>query len=153
MGVPNDAGLVSVLSGEARLEEVIEIDPRSGMHFLTAGPPAPNPPDLLGSARMQQILVRLKDAYDLVVIDTPPVLAVADVLVLLRQIDKCVFIVRWGRTHREAAVSALRQLLDGGADLVGTVLSHVDLRKQAQYHYGTSNGYYQGYYRQYYGGE
>ena len=152
MGVPNNAGLVSVLSGEARLEDVIEIDPRSGMHFLTAGPPAPNPPDLLGSARMQQVLMRLKDAYDLVVVDTPPVLAVADVLVLLRQIDKCVFVIRWGRTHREAAYSALKQLLDSGADLVGTVLSQVDLKKHAQYHYGTSSGYYQGYYKEYYGG-
>lgn len=151
LDVPNDSGLVSVLSGEARLEDVIEIDPRSGMHFLTAGPPAPNPPDLLGSARMHQILARLKDAYDLVIVDTPPVLAVADVLVLLRQIDKCVFIVRWGRTHREASITALRQLLDGGADLVGTVLSQVDLKKHAQYHYGTASGYYQGYYRDYHG--
>lgn len=151
VGVPNDSGLVSVLSGEARLEDVIEIDPRSGMHFLTAGPPAPNPPDLLGSARMHQVLARLRDAYDLVILDTPPVLAVSDVLVLLRQTDKCVFIVRWGKTHRDAAVSALRQLLDGGGDLVGTALSHVDVKKHAQYSYGTSAGYYQGYYRNYHG--
>lgn len=151
VGVPNDSGLVSVLSGEARLEDVIEIDPRSGMHFLTAGPPAPNPPDLLGSARMHQVLARLRDAYDLVILDTPPVLAVSDVLVLLRQTDKCVFIVRWGKTHRDAAVSALRQLLDGGGDLIGTALSHVDVKKHAQYSYGTSAGYYQGYYRNYHG--
>jgi len=150
LGVPNLQGVVDVLSGDAKLEDVIEIDDRSGAHFITAGRAAPNPTDLLGSARMRQMLERLKEVYDLIVIDTPPVLAVSDVLVLLRLADKTCFLVRWGKTHREAAMNSLRQILDAGADLLGTVLTQVDAKKHSQYHYGNS-AYYYGAYKKYYG--
>ena len=150
LGVPNLNGVVDVLSGESKLEDVIDIDERSGCHYVTAGRMAPNPTDLLGSARMRQMLDRLREVYDLVVIDTPPVLAVSDTLVLLRLADKTCFVVRWGKTHREAAVNALRQVIDAGADLLGALLTQVDAKKHAQYHYGNS-AYYYGAYRKYYG--
>jgi capsular exopolysaccharide synthesis family protein len=149
LGMPNLRGLVDVLSGDAKLEDVIEIDDRSGAHFITAGSAAPNPTDLLGSARMRQLLERLREVYDLVVIDTPPVLAVSDVLILLRLADKTCFLVRWGKTHRGAAMGALRQVMDAGASLLGTVLTQVDAKKHAQYHYGNS-AYYYGAYKKYY---
>ena len=149
LGVPNLKGTVDILSGETKLEDAIEIDERSGAHFITAGQSAPNPTDLLGSARMRQVMERLRQVYDLIIIDTPPVLAVSDVLVMLRLADKTCFLVRWGKTPRELVVSALRQVSEAGADLLGTVMTQVDTRRQAAYNYGSPYQY--GAYRKYYG--
>ena len=91
--------------------------------------------------------------YDLIVIDTPPVLALSDTLVLLRYVDKTVFLVRWEKTRRETLLAGVRQVLDAGADLAGIVLTQVDLRKQAQYPYGSAYyGTYDSAYRKYYSG-
>ena len=86
------------------------------------------------------------------VIDTPPVLALSDTLVLLRSVDKTVFLVQWEKTRRETAFAGLRQVLDAGADLAGIVLAQVDLKRQAQYRYGGDvyNSYYNSAYQKYY---
>lgn len=150
LGGDNSRGVVEVLSGAAKLEEVLQVDARSGCHFIAAGQRAPNPTDLLGSDAMRRLLKRLYDAYDLVVIDTPPVLAVSDALVLLRAVDKTVFLVRWGKTRREAAQAGMRLVLDANADLGGVVLTQVDARKQSRYHYADSTYYYYGATKKYY---
>jgi len=149
LGVPNLRGLAEYLMHETTLEEVIDIDPASGLHFVTAGHDPQNPADLLGSERMQRLLERLKRAYDLVVFDTPPVLAVSDALVLLGRVDKTVFLVRWGSTRREAVTAAIRMLIDAHADLAGLVLTQVDTRRHSGYSYGGYK-YYYGAYQKYY---
>lgn len=146
---PNLKGLSEHLAGQAELEEVIEIDERSGAHFITAGHPAPQPGDLLASDRMAAALARLSAAYDLVVLDTAPVLAVSDALPLMRRVDKAVYLVRWGETRREAALAGLRMLADAGADLAGVVLTMVDVRKHSGYAYGAYRHHY-GAYQKYY---
>jgi succinoglycan biosynthesis transport protein ExoP len=148
-GVPNKIGLADYLVGKARLEEVIEIDPISGTHLITAGARAPNPIDLLGSPQMRRLIKALSQAYDLVILDTPPVLAVSDALVMIRHVDATVFLIRWKRTRRQAAVSGLKVALEAGANLAGVVLSQVDVKRHAQYDYADS-GYYYGGYNKYY---
>jgi polysaccharide biosynthesis transport protein len=148
-GVPNQIGLADYLVGKARLEEVIEIDPISGAHFIPAGARAPNPIELLGSAQMRRLIKALSQAYDLVVMDTPPVLAVSDALVMVRHVDATVFLIRWEKTRRQAAVSGLKLALEAGAHLAGVVLSQVDVKRHAQYDYADS-GYYYGGYNKYY---
>ncbi|HYM31364.1 MAG TPA: polysaccharide biosynthesis tyrosine autokinase [Candidatus Cybelea sp.] len=148
LGVANKAGVVEAVSGIAKLEDVVEIDERSGCHFMTAGTNAPSPTDLLGSEAMRRMLARLKEVYDLVIVDTPPVLVVSDALVLLRLVDKTLFMVRWGKTRREAAQIGVRDVLQANADLAGVVLNEVDLRKSARYQYGDATSY--GNYRKYY---
>jgi len=147
--VPNGLGVGYHLAGGVPLDDVIEIEPSSGVHYMTAGSRVPNPTDLLGSDAMKQLLMTLESMYDLVILDMPPLLAVSDILVLARKVDKIVFVVRWEKTPRESALTAIRQLLDTGADMAGVVLSQVDVRKHAQYHYADS-GYYQGGYAKYY---
>lgn len=149
--VPNIRGLAEYLGGECELEDVVDIDDRSGAHYITAGHHVPHPTDMLGSQRMLQLIERLKANYDLVLFDTPPVLAVSDVMVLLRRVDKTVYLVRWGVTRREAVVAGVRQMLDGNADLAGLVLTQVDTRKHSgygyggyRYYYGANQRYYQG---------
>jgi len=149
LDLPNEVGLVDYLTGAAELEDIIEIEPLSGIHLIAAGAKAPNPPDLLGSQRMRILLDRLHELYDLVVIDTPPMLAVSDALVLVRQVERVVFVVRWAKTRRETVVAGIKQLREAGAQIAGLILSQVDIRKHAQYDYRDS-GYYYGSYRKYY---
>ncbi|MFN0044547.1 MAG: GumC family protein, partial [Alphaproteobacteria bacterium] len=147
---PNHLGLGDYLAGLATLEDVIEIDPRSGVHFITGGNRAPNPTDLLGSQEMRKLLKQLSQIYDLVVLDTPPLLAVSDALVLVRHVDKSIYLVRWEKTRREAVMSGLKLLIESGANLAGVLLTQVDMRKHAQYDYADSGYYYYGNYKNYY---
>ena len=148
-GFRSSPGLVEVLAGEASLDDVMQRDPISGAHVLVAGGRAPSPAELLGSAPMKKLLKKLSQSYDLVIIDSAPVVAVSDTRVLSRVVDKTVFLVRWADTPREAATAALRQLVDAGADVIGVMLSMVDVRKHARYGYSDS-GYYYGAMRKYY---
>jgi polysaccharide biosynthesis transport protein len=149
LGQPNKTGLTDYLAGQASLEDVVEIDPRSGVHFITAGSRAPNPVDLLGSQEMKKLIARLSSIYDFVVLDSPPLLPVSDGLLLVRSVDKVVFLTRWAKTKRETSLSGLKLLLEAGADLAGIVLSQVDVRRHAMYDYGDS-GYYSPGYKNYY---
>jgi len=128
---------------------VIDIDPVSGVHFVPAGTRAPNPIELLGSVQMRRLIKALSQAYDMVILDTPPVLAVSDALVMVRHVDATVFLIRWEKTRRQAAVSGLKLALEAGANLAGVVLSQVDVKRHAQYDYADS-GYYYGGYNKYY---
>jgi succinoglycan biosynthesis transport protein ExoP len=133
LNVSNQAGLSNYLTGQCALDEVVDIDLTSGVHYITAGGRSPHPADLLGSQQMKALIALLAQQYDLVVLDTPPLLAVSDTLVLARQVEKAIFVVRWEKTRRETVMSGLRQILDAGADLAGIVLTQVDMKKQARY--------------------
>ena len=142
-------GLVECLLGQVKLEDAIIEHPKSGAELLPAGSPAPNPPDLLGSRQMKLLLESLAEAYDLVVIDSAPVMAVSDTRILARFVDKTVFLVRWADTRRETAMAGLRQVVEAGADVAGVLLSMVDVKQHASYGYADS-GYYYGRAKKYY---
>jgi len=150
LGCPNKIGLTDYLAGQASLEDVVEIDPHSGVHFITAGSRAPNPVDLLGSQEMKKLLTRLSSLYDLVVIDSPPLLPVSDAMVLARAVDKTIFLIRWEKTKRETALSGLKLLIEAGANVAGIALTQVDVRKHASYDYSDSGYYYSSSYKNYY---
>ena len=142
--VPNEQGLSNYLTGQNRLDEVIDIDLTTGVHYITAGGRNPHPMDLLNSQQMKSLIALLAQQYDIVVFDTPPLLAVSDTLVLARHVEKAIFVVRWEKTRRDTVSAALRQFTDAGADLAGIVMTQVDLKKQARY--GQSDSGYQYYY-------
>jgi len=150
LDVPNQRGLSDYLGGQAELEDVIEIHPSSTMHYVTAGSRAPNPTDMLSSDEMRQLIIRLGEMYDMVVFDTPPLMAVSDALVLMRDVDRTLFLVRWEKTRRETVLAGIKQALEAGANLAGTVLTQVNVKKHASYDYGDSGYYYYGSYRKYY---
>jgi capsular exopolysaccharide synthesis family protein len=145
LGYPNGAGLADYLVGRASLNDIIEVEPRYGLRFITAGASVPNPPDLLGSPKMRDLIQKLSEMFDLVLLDTPPLLIVSDSLVLARMVDKAVFIVRWVKTKRKSALLGIKQLIDANADVAGVILSQVDIRRQSQY---DADGYYR--YHHYY---
>ena len=150
LGVKNDLGLSDYLTGNAALEDLIHIDDRSGLHYICAGRLPPSPTDLLGSNRMKQLLQQLSAAFQMVMLDTPPILAVSDALLLVRTVDKTIFVVRWERTRRDIAVNGLKSVYDAGARVGGLVLSQVNLRKHARYDYTDSGVYYYRGYKRYY---
>lgn len=150
LDVPNQRGLSDFLAGQAQLEDVIEIHPSSTLHYITAGSRAPNPTDMLSSDEMRELIRRLSDMYDMVILDTPPLMAVSDALVLMRDVDRTLFLVRWEKTRRETVLAGIKQALEAGANLAGTVLTQVNVKKHASYDYGDSGYYYYGSYRKYY---
>ena len=149
MGMPVSPGLVQLVAGEASLEEVLRLDEVSGAYVIASGGMPPNPTDIIASAHFSNMLSKLRTTFDLIVIDSSPVLAVSDSRVLSRFVDKTIFVVRWVETRREVARMGLKQLLESGCDLAGVVLSMVNVKKHSRYGYGDS-GYYYGRYRKYY---
>lgn len=150
LGTKNELGLSDYLTGNAALEDLIHIDDRSGLHYICAGRLPPSPTDLLGSNRMKQLMQQLSAAFQMVMLDTPPILAVSDALLLVRSVDKTIFVVRWERTRRDIALNGLKSVYDAGARVGGLVLSQVNLRKHARYDYTDSGAYYYRGYKRYY---
>ena len=144
-------GLVELLTGKATPEEVIQRDEASGADVIVAGTAGPNAAELLSSDRLKSLLSKLGEYYDLVVLDSPPTMAVADARVLAHFADRTILVIRWAATKREIAAMAVKHILDAGGTLAGIVLSRVNIRKHASYGYGDS-GYYYGPARRYYGG-
>lgn len=149
LGMDIAPGIVQLLAEDARLEDVLRRDEASGAYVLTAGGYSANPSDIITSDHFARLLTNLKEAFDLVVIDSSPVLAVSDSRILSRMVDKTVFVVRWADTRREVVRLGLKQVVEAGADIAGVVLSIVNVKKHARYGYGDS-GYYHGRYRKYY---
>jgi len=148
-GIERSPGLVELLAGQATLKNVVVSDPDSGLDILPAGEGAPNPADLLASKQMKQTLVRLREKYDLVVIDSPPVMAVSDSKILGPLVDRSLVVVRWAKTRRETAIHAARQVVDSGSTLAGVILSRVNVKRHAEYGFADSGSYY-GKYSKYY---
>ncbi|HVG44342.1 MAG TPA: polysaccharide biosynthesis tyrosine autokinase, partial [Longimicrobium sp.] len=125
-------GLTEVLARQNTLEEVIRLTQIDGLHLLPAGTLVPNVSELLGSERMTAVMAELSARYDLLVVDTPPVLAAADAEILAVQADATLVVVRAGQTERQSAQYAVQQLRAVGARVVGAVLNDPD-EKVASY--------------------
>lgn len=144
-----ETGLVEMLAERLELSQVLIKDSKSDLDILPISTGTANPPDLLGSEQMRLLLERLRNDYDLVVLDSAPVLPVSDSRVLSRLADETVFIVRWSETPRDAAQAAIRELRLYNAAIAGAVLAVVDTAQQAKYGYG-DGGYYYSRYSRYY---
>ena len=145
-------GVLSQFESAADIRAAIQVDPSSGMHFICSTFGTSNPPDLLGSKRLRVIIDMLRAHYDMIVLDTPPVLAVSDACILSHIADTTIFLVRWGRTPRRVVLGALRSFRLSGGNLAGVILSRVDLRRHAMFGYGDSGYFYGRYGKHYYGG-
>jgi polysaccharide biosynthesis transport protein len=145
-GANKAPGLTDLIVGKSEATEAIHTTRYKGLMVLPCGYVPPNPAELLGSARMKDILRALRSHYDWVIIDTPPVLAMADTPVLCPVVDGVVLVVAAESSGRQAVLRAIDQITSVGGKLVGVVLNKVDLERNA-YYYGQ---YYGEYYRSYY---
>jgi Mrp family chromosome partitioning ATPase len=105
--------------------------------------------ELLSSQKMKDLMAAWRKEFDMIVIDSPPVMAVADAVNLSTLVDQVMFLVRWGTTPRTLVANAIKQLRACHVDVAGCVLTRVDLEKQQAYGYG-DYGYYHGKYKEYY---
>jgi capsular exopolysaccharide synthesis family protein len=133
----NKDGLAGLLAEktEVVLDDLLHHDALSGADVLTSGSWSPRSAHLLSSPRMRHLLDALTPHYDFVILDTAPALVTADVLALARIVEKVVFVVRWGHTRRDAALEALKQIIDAQGDVAGVVFSRVVSRQYRQYGY------------------
>jgi exopolysaccharide transport family protein len=149
LDVEPPVGLIEVLQGVASLDEALVFDEPSGAWFLPLAKSPHTPRDLFGSAAMEQLLAALRERFDVVLLDTAPVIPVSDTRILASQADVVVFLVQWRKTPRKAIESGFGLLKSVGADVAGVALTLVDAQQQAKYGYGDS-GYYYRSYRKYY---
>jgi succinoglycan biosynthesis transport protein ExoP len=122
----NDRGLTSVLAGEAEIDGAIRPLDVPRLFFLPAGPPPRNPAELVGSPEMRRTLAALRERFDFVIIDTPPVLPVTDAVVLARLADGIVLVVKGHETPRQLVRRARDRLTLAGVNFLGVVVNNVD---------------------------
>ncbi len=148
MQVQNEAGLSQLLVGQSRVREAVQRTSEPNLFVITAGRTPPNPSELLASQRMKSFLANLSHGpFDWVVLDTPPVLAVTDAVVLSGQVSAVVFVVGSEMTRRVHAERALATLRAGKPRSMGVVLNRVDFDRN-KYYYARYYGYN---YKTYYG--
>jgi capsular exopolysaccharide synthesis family protein len=153
-GRSGDAGVTAVLVGDASIGDVAKPalagpdgDIIPNLFSIPAGPPPPNPADLLQSERFKKFLSDLLEHFDRVVIDSPPLAAVTDSAIVSTLVDGTIFVVRAFKTSHHLARQGLRALRDIDAPIIGAVLNAVDLTKSSysyyynQYYYYRREGY------------
>ena len=147
-------GIVDVALGEAELKDVMLFDRGTGLTILPA--PCNNElvqtAELLGSQRVKDLLQQLAAQFDLVVVDTSPLLPVTDGRVLVDSVDALLLVIRWEHTKRDAVEAALAACYNLEGKLIGTVLNQV-VPSKARYYGYYSSGYYMNKYPDYYGGK
>ncbi len=114
------------------------------LFLIPSGSLPPNPSELLGSERMSFLLSYLTKKFDVMIVDTPPILPASDALLLAPQIDGVVFVVKAGMLRREMVKKAVEQLQLAKANILGVVLNRIDIKREGYYRY--YNKYYSGYY-------
>jgi succinoglycan biosynthesis transport protein ExoP len=132
LGVPSGPGLCEILSGTSlgATENLIR-QPARNLDVILAGKMRGDSQEMLASRRMSALLDDVRQRYDVVIMDTPPVLPVADALVLGRLADATLAVVQWEKTPREAVTNSIRLLRNSGSSVMGVVMTRVDLRKAA----------------------
>ena len=149
LGVPATGGTIDeYLAGSKTIDQTLGRDESSGLYYVPARRNAQSAVEVLNSNIMRAFVQGLARQFDLVILDTPPVVTVSDALVTARLADYVLFVVRWEQTSRELAVNALKQMRDLRRH-VGVVLAQVDVRQHLRYGYsdhGYCNSKYRGYY-------
>lgn len=134
-GLNNSVGLTSVLTGQIKLEDAVQKTKIDGLSVLTSGPIPPNPAELLQSKSMRGIVERLKQEHERVLLDAPPVLPVADAMILSAYVDGVIMVISANHVPREMAVRAKELLENTNARLLGVVLNQVKYSRDGEQYY------------------
>ena len=134
-GLPKEPGLTSTLLAPEEQEIILRETDVEGLQVVTGGARAPNPAELLASDRFQDFVAWLKEQADVVIFDSPPVLAVTDAAVLSTVVDATMLVVDHGRTRRAAAAQATERLMNVGGNLLGIVLNRLPPNGDGYYYY------------------
>jgi capsular exopolysaccharide synthesis family protein len=147
LGIENGNGMSTFLSGNSDLPSLLQQTEIPNLFAVSAGRIPPNPAELVGSPRMKQGLILLKESFDHIIVDSPPILSVTDARILGTLVDGVILVVKGGETPKEAVQRTKHLLQDVYAHIIGTLLNNVDVHS-ADYHY-YSKYYYYGYGKKY----
>lgn len=135
-------GLSNIIATGESLESMIQNNVIQNLDVLPSGPVPPNPSEMLGSERMDNLLKTVGENYDYVFIDMPPILAVTDAAIIGTKMDGVVFVVRSGKVTPDEAKEAKQRLVQSQVNILGTVLNGVPKKNKAGYGYGYGYYYY-----------
>lgn len=148
-----DVGLVSALAGEYLIEDIILYERELGVDILIGEKTSVNAADLFSSDRFQEFMGYLRKAYDIIIIDTPPVLVVPDARIIAQFVDAIVYSVKWDQTTKSQVDEGIRQFATANIKIAGFVLSQIDPKGMRRYGYGgkySAYGAYARYGKKYY---
>lgn len=137
--ISNLLGLSEVLIGKAQLDDAIQ-SRNENLDVLTSGKVPPNPSEMLSSSAMTKLIEKLKEKYDVVILDSAPLGAVTDAQILSTKVDGTILVTRAERTKREIVLEAKNSLEKVGANILGCVLHAVENTKGKYYYYYGENG-------------
>ncbi|MGZ8846491.1 MAG: GumC family protein [Pyrinomonadaceae bacterium] len=143
--VRNDNGLSAILSQEITIGQIraaVQTDKESGLSILTAGPVPPNPAELVGSGQMMKLVSLVAAEFDHVVLDSPPIAAFTDGVLIATMVEGVLLVVHSGKSSRKVVARARKLLLDVHARIIGVVLNRADASSNGDYYY---NSYYSHY--------
>jgi capsular exopolysaccharide synthesis family protein len=142
--LPNGAGLSALIMGTGTLADCVRSTEVPNLQLLTCGPVPPNPAELLHTRAFSELLKEIQGSFDRVIIDSPPVAAVSDALVMSTHVDGTLLVLKAGRTSRDLARRTLRALRDVNARIFGAVLNDLNLesRQYRGYYHYERGGYY-----------
>ncbi|MBI3008595.1 MAG: CpsD/CapB family tyrosine-protein kinase [Candidatus Omnitrophica bacterium] len=139
---PNEGGITSVLAEGLQLEKTIVHTGIKGLDLLPSGPVPPDPGRLVESQKIKDIINSLKEAYDIVIIDTPPAIAVNDAIILGAVADGVLCVIESQRTTFSMVEHVREVMVNAGINLIGVVLNKFKAHRTGYYHY-----YYNHYYK------
>jgi len=142
-GLKNEKGLANLLTGTASLDEVLQRQVLPNLDIINSGPAPHNPAEILGSKKMKEFIKLMKEKYDMILFDTPPLLAVTDAAALARETDGVLIVASAGTTKANALKPVSEFLLSVGVKIFGVILNNYDIRGS---HGGYSSSYQYGYY-------
>jgi capsular exopolysaccharide synthesis family protein len=138
--IPNERGLSNYLIGGMDAADTLQVTPMENVFAITSGPLPPNPAELLSGSRMADLVRAAGDAYDIVIVDGPPIIGLADAPLLAGATQGTLLLVSANSTRKRALRVAVRRMLVVRANIIGTVLNKFD-RREAGYGYGYGYGY------------
>lgn len=141
----NEKGISNYLIGQCSMKDIIQAGPTENLSIITCGQRPPNPSELLVSPNLKNAFIELKAQFDMILIDSPPVVAVTDSVIISRLVDGVSLVIHGGTTSREVVMRARDLLQNANAHLLGAIINNIDIAKRSYYYY------YQYYYYQYYG--
>ncbi|KRF53055.1 capsular biosynthesis protein [Bacillus sp. Soil531] len=135
----NHIGLTNVLTRQSTLAQAVQESEIPHLSVLTSGPIPPNPSELLASAQMAELLKEMREQFDMIIFDTPPILAVADAQILANQVDGTILVVSSGKTEKDAALKSKELLSNAQGKLLGVVLNNHKVEEDNYYYYYGTN--------------
>lgn len=136
----NTQGLSDYLARNKKIEDVINNTTLEGLEILTSGTIPPNPSELLSSKKMENAILKLKETYDYIILDTPPIGLVTDAQILSKHVDGTLLVIESNNVEKNIIIKAKNTLEQVNANIIGVVLNKVEVKSKDEYYYAYEEG-------------